>query len=359
MKRKIKMCSWIMAGMLAMFAITGCGSMAEETEGVQIGEEAAEGGQNTASEDAKYVIRYSHVQSTSTPTHQAMEWLKNWLEEQSGGEVTMEIYPAGQLYDDSTEIDAITAGNIDMISTYISKLTTLDTNMQYTIAPFLFDSTEQMLACYEDPDVQEVLFKNLSNQGITVLGGFYGGDTMLFSGSKEIRKPEDFRGFKVRENGGAMVQEQYSAMDASVVTVSYSELYTAIQSGLADAVCTTLDGVTGIALQEVLSYGLNLDHQQACYLIQFNTDTFNSYPQEVQDLIREGVKLASQKELEICKENRDGYLSEIEAGGCVVENATEEEKNAFRAIWEPISEKYMPEDWATVISDFKANYTEE
>lgn len=354
MKKRMNVFAFLLTCLLAAAGTAGCGG------GKAAAPEQADSAGDTAKEQGaaapKYTIRYSHVQSTSTPTHQSMEWLKEWLEENSDGEVTMEIYPAGQLYDDSTEIDAITAGNIDMISTYISKLTTLDTNMQYTIAPYLFDSTEQMLACYSDPEVQSVLFKNLNDQGITVLGGFYGGDCMLFAGSKEIRTPADFKGFKVRENGGAMVQEQYSVMDASVVTVPYSELYTAIQSGLADAVCTTLDGVTGIALQEVLSSGLNLEHQQACYLIQFNTEALNSYPQEVQDLIREGVRLASEKELEICRANREGYISDIEAGGCKIYNATEDEEEAFRSIWAPISEKYLPKEWVTVINDFKARY---
>lgn len=357
MKRGKKVVAVMCAGMLAATGLAGCSS-GSGAEGTSAGTQAAGGGAESGSGEAKYVIQYSHVQSTSTPTHQAMEWLKGWLEEQSNGEVTMEIYPAGQLYNDSTEIDAITAGNIDMISTYISKLTTLDTDLQYTIAPFLFDSPEQMLACYSDPDVQSVLFQNLSAQGITVLGAMYGGDVMLFAGKQEIHTPEDFAGFKVRENGGAMVQEQYSAMDASVVTVEYSELYTAMQSGLADAVCTTLDGVTGIALQEVLTDALNLDHQMACYLVQFNTDTFNSYPQEVQDLIREGVKLASEKQLEICMESRADYISDIEAGGCTVHDATDEEKAAFREIWDPITEKYVPAEWMDAINTFKEGYTE-
>lgn len=346
-----KMITFLLVSCLLTGCLTGCGSSSSPAGGNE-----STVAQSEDSSDAKYVIRYSHVQSTSTPTHQAMEWLKGWLEEQSDGAVTMEIYPAGQLYDDSSEIDAITAGNIDMISTYISKLTTLDTAMQYSIAPFLFDSTEQMLACYTDPDVQSVLFKKLNDQGITVMGAFYGGDTMLFSGNREIKTPADFAGFKVRENGGAMVEEQYSVMDASVVTIAYAELYTAIQSGLADAVCTTLDGVTGIALQEVLAHGLDLGHQQACYLIQFNTDTFNSYPQEVQDLIREGIGLASQKQLEICQENRAGYIDEIESAGCEIHEATDDEKEAFKKIWEPVSDKYLPEEWIETISNFKSSY---
>lgn len=348
MKKANKFLALVLACLMMTSILSGCGNKTDSND------DGNTDGSTTGSPE--YVIRYSHVQGTSTPTHQAMEWLKSWLEEQSDGRVTMEIFPAGQLYDDSTEIDAITAGNIDMISTYISKLTTIDTSMQYSIAPFLFDSTEQMLDCFADPDVQAKLFKNLEAQGIKVIGAFYGGDVMLFSAKKEIRTPADFKGMKVRENVGPMSIAQYEAMDASAITVAYGELYTGLNSGLADAVCTTLDGVTGIALQEVLSYGLNLNHQQACYLIQFNEDTFNSYPQDVQDLITEGIALATEKELEICRENRENYISEIEAGGCQIHDATEDELAQFHAIWDPITEEYVPVDWMEIIQNFKANY---
>lgn len=352
MKGVKKLTAFILSCVLASGALTGCGNNAGDSKTPTSGGSGGAG----AAGGAEYVIQYSHVQGTSTPTHQAMEWLKTWLEEQSDGRVSMDIFPAGQLYDDSSEIDAITAGNIDMISTYISKLTTLDTSMQYSIAPFLFDSTEQMLACFADPDVQSKLFQNLEAQGIKVMGAFYGGDVMLFSANKDIHTPADFKGMKVRENVGPMSTAQYAAMDASAITVAYGELYTGLQSGLADAVCTTLDGVTGIALQETLKYGLNLNHQQACYLIQFNMDKFNSYPEDVQALITEGIALASQKEYEICKENRESYIREIEGAGCVINDATEEELAQFHAIWDPITAEFVPAEWMDTINAFKADY---
>lgn len=359
MKNMKKLTALILSCVLMAGALAGCGNNTGNpgnpgNNSTSSGNSSSGGAGQTG--EPEYVIQYSHVQGTSTPTHQAMEWLKTWLEEQSNGRVSMDIFPAGQLYDDSSEIDAITAGNIDMISTYISKLTTLDTSMQYSIAPFLFDSTEQMLACFADPEVQSKLFRNLEAQGIKVMGAFYGGDVMLFSADKEIHTPADFKGMKVRENVGPMSTAQYAAMDASAITVAYGELYTGLQSGLADAVCTTLDGVTGIALQETLKYGLNLNHQQACYLIQFNADKFNSYPQDVQDLISEGIALASQKEYEICKENRENYIREIEAGGCVINDATEEELAQFHALWDPITKEFVPADWMETIDNFKANY---
>jgi C4-dicarboxylate-binding protein DctP len=52
----------------------------------------------------------------TTPTGMAGSFLKDYLEKQSNGSVTMEIFSDGQLYKDDTEVDALISGNIDMIS---------------------------------------------------------------------------------------------------------------------------------------------------------------------------------------------------------------------------------------------------
>ena len=151
--------------LVMVFALAACGK--QETPSTPDGNNNTDGEKKPT-----YVIQYSHVQSEITPTHRAMLWLKDYLEEQTDGDMTMEIYPAGQLYNDSTEVDAIIAGNIDMTSTNIPKLTSLDPDLEYAVAPYLFDNTRQMLAFYNS-DACAPVFTKLNDVGITVLGGYY------------------------------------------------------------------------------------------------------------------------------------------------------------------------------------------
>lgn len=113
--------------------LTACGSKTTPDADSQPGTEVSD--DNPLGLAEKITISYSHVQSTSSATHRAMEDFGNYMNEKSNGWVTLEIFPAGQLYNDSTEIDAIVGGNIDMVSTYMSKLTSVDTATQYCLAP--------------------------------------------------------------------------------------------------------------------------------------------------------------------------------------------------------------------------------
>lgn len=333
---------------LAML-LSGCGNKAEQNNN------ATSEPDGTKSKP-EYVIRYSNVLSEADPTTKSMQWLKTWLEEQSNGKVSMEIYSGGQLYDDSTEIDAICSGNIDMISTYISKLTAVDPEMQYSIVPYLFNSPEEMVACYSDPDVQSTLFKKLDDIGISVMGAFYAGDTYIFSTDTPIHSVKDFKGMKVRENGGNMISDMYASVDASVVTISYAELYTSMQTKLANACTCTNTGCTGIGLQDVVDYCADMGYQYCCYLVQFNTKTFESYPKDVQDLIKEGISLASEKCLEFHNDLRSDCAKTIEAGGCEIYTFTEENKVEAKEIWGPIAEQYISDTWKNTVSEFQNNY---
>ena len=342
---------------LALSLFTGCA-------GGQSGESSAppSGSPDTSvSEDnplglsEEIVISYSHVQSTSSPTHRAMEWLDEWLQEQSGGYVSIEIFPAGQLYNDSTEIDAIVGGNIDMVSTYMSKLTSIDTDAQYCLAPYLFDDVHQMEAFYLSEYAQP-LYKKINALGLKVVDVMFGGEQYFMSNGDSIASIDGFQGKKVREGGGAMTEALYDALGASVTTVSFNELYTAMQTKLVDIAVTSVDSAVSIQLQEVVSSVSSYDHQFAPYLIMFNQSTWDSYPSAVQDLLTEGLALAREKQLEYTDELCAEALETIQAS-CEYHDATQEEIDALKAIWTPIVEEHVSATWIDNINAFKETYT--
>lgn len=343
----------LMASMVTV-SLSACGGNSEQkAEGSITSTQQTAAAENN---EAPIVIRYSHVQSIASPTHQAAEFLKTYLEKESDGRVTMEIFPAGQLYNDATEIDALVGGNIDMISTYMSKLTSVDTAMQYCLAPYLFDSPEQMLDFYSDERTKDLLYGSLDSAGMEVVNCFFGGSQYFMSNGRAIHAPADFKGMKVREGGGKMCEALYRALGASVTTVAYNDLYTAMQTKLVDTAVISIDGATGIKLQETLKNVSSFKHQYAPYLIMFNKEKFNSYPEHIQKLLREGVAEARAYQLEKVYEVSEKGLEEIKAASNYYD-ATDAEIEELKAIWNPIVEEYVSTDWLNAIREFKKGST--
>lgn len=229
--------------------LTACGSKTTPDADSQPGTEVSD--DNPLGLAEKITISYSHVQSTSSATHRAMEDFGNYMNEKSNGWVTLEIFPAGQLYNDSTEIDAIVGGNIDMVSTYMSKLTSVDTATQYCLAPYLFDNVDEMEGFYTS-EYALPLYEKINALGLKVVNVMFGGEQYFMSNGDSIRTIDGFKGKKVREGGGDMTKALYDALGASVTTVSFNELYTAMQTKMVDIAVTSIDSAVNIQLQETL-----------------------------------------------------------------------------------------------------------
>lgn len=315
------------------------------------GTSAADSG-NPLGLSEKITISYSHVQSTTSPTHRAMEDFGRYLEEQSGGWVTLDIFPAGQLCNDSTEIDAIVGGNIDMVSTYMSKLTSIDTATQYCLAPYLFESVDEMEAFYTSK-YAEPLYANINALGLKVVNVMFGGEQYFMSNGDSIRTIDGFQGKKVREGGGAMTQALYSKLGASVTTVPFNELYTAMQTNLVDIAVTSIDSAVSIQLQEVLKSVSSYKIQYAPYLIMFNQSTWDSYPESLRQVISDGLELARVKQLEYTEEGCAAAIETVKAA-CDFYEASDAEIEALKALWQPIVEEYVDSSWIDAINAFKA-----
>ena len=323
--------------------IVGCGNK----------NKAAQQSNNKLGLKSPIVIKYSHVQSTNSPTHKAMTWLNDYLKKNSDGMVSMEIYPSGQLYNDKTEIDAIVTGNVDMISTYMSKLTSVDQSAQFALAPYLFSNVDEMEEFYTSEQARP-LYNKIEDLGIKVVDVMFGGEQYFMSNGASIAKISGFRGKKVREGGGAMTNALYDSLGASVTTVPFSELYTAMQTKLVDIAVTSVDSAVNIQLQEVLKSVSNYKHQFAPYLIMFNKQKWDSYPPEVQKLLSQGLKEARKQQLEYTEEDCDKALQTIKKT-CEFHEATPEEIAELKAKWDPITAKYVSKEWLNAISDFKKN----
>lgn len=300
----------------------------------------------------KIVISYSHVQSTTSPTHRAMEDFGNYLEEQSGGWVTLEIFPAGQLYNDATEIDAIVGGNIDMVSTYMSKLTSIDTATQYCLAPYLFENVDEMEAFYTS-EYAEPLYANINALGLKVVNVMFGGEQYFMSNGGSVQTIDGFRGKKVREGGGAMTQALYNALGASVTTVPFNELYTAMQTNLVDIAVTSIDSAVSIQLQEVLKSVSSYKIQYAPYLIMFNQATWDSYPETLRKVIADGLEMARVKQLAYTEEGCAAAIETVKAA-CDFYEASDAEIEELKALWQPIVAEYVDSSWIDAINAFKA-----
>ena len=99
--------------------------------------------------------------------------------------------------------------------------------------PYLFQSNEAAEEVL-DGEVGQEIFSNLEPAGFKGMTWMATGWRQL-TANKEIHKPEDMKGLKIRVMENQMHIDHFNALGASAVPMAFSELYTALQNGTMDA----------------------------------------------------------------------------------------------------------------------------
>lgn len=308
-------------------------------------------GQAIAGEYSVKVIRFSHVVSENTPKHQAALKLKEYIEEKSGGQIKVQIYPNSSLYGDKDEVENLIANNVQFICPEMSKLTRYDPRYDIPSMPFLFSSEQAVLDFWDKGKGQEVL-KGLERVGIIGLECWPNGFKSITNNVRPIKRPEDLKGLKIRTQSGEVLAAIYRTLDASPISIAFGELFTALQQGVADGQSNTFNNIYTQNLDEVQKYMTVTEHNRVDYLLLTNKKFMDSLNDKTKKLIMDAVDVATKKERELAVSlNEESYEKLRERGKMEIYHLTQEDRKAFKDALAPVYDKYGPIIGKDIIED--------
>ena len=261
--------------------------------------------------------------AVSTDTHaQAMMALKDYVEETSGGNMTVDVFTDAQLFSQEEEVTAVAGGDADMTLTSASWLTTGSPWISMFTAGYLFNSYEHMTNTLNGEIGHEVFEKVAEGQGLLPLGAWYLGSREISLGEdKEIKTPEDLNGVNLRMPNTDAWLFLGQAMGANPSPLSFSELYLALQTGTVDGQDNPLGTVESAKFYEVQKSITLTHHLIDSVWPAINNDTWNSLTEAQQQILLDGVEVGRkfcdetnlQKEAELVDFFKEQGLSVYEA----------------------------------------------
>ncbi len=261
--------------------------------------------------------------AVSTDTHaQAMMALKDYVEETSGGNMTVDVFTDAQLFTQEEEVTAVAGGDADMTLTSASWLTTGSPWISMFTAGYLFNSYEHMTQTLNGEIGQEVFRKVSEEQGLLPLGAWYLGSREISLGQdKEIKTPEDLAGINLRMPNTDAWLFLGKAMGANPSPLSFSELYLALQTGTVDGQDNPLGTVESAKFYEVQKSITLTHHLVDSVWPAINNDKWDSLSDGQKQILLDGVEVGRkfcdetnlQKESELVDFFKEQGLSVYEA----------------------------------------------
>ena len=203
----------------------------------------------------------------------------------------------------------------------------------------------------EKSDAGKALLDKVQSSGTSVVcvGTYQESARNYFFTKKKVEHPSDMKNMQIRCQEGSVYYDAVEAMGAYAQSVAFSELYSALQSGVVDGAEQPLSGFVNNAFQEVAKYYVMDQHEISPNLILFSEATWNQLSQEDRDLIEESFQ-ESVPYFEELSDSKDAeYLKTIEdAGTEIVQVDVSEWQDACSSVYDKYGEKY-----ADIISEIK------
>ncbi|MBR6678837.1 MAG: TRAP transporter substrate-binding protein DctP, partial [Phascolarctobacterium sp.] len=279
---------------------------------------------------------------SSHPLVKAMDTLKAKANEKSKGSVTIQIYPAGQLYNDKNMNDAIISGGIDMGLNTVGRWATIVPAMDIFDVPFIFPSYEKVDKAI-DSGLGEKLGAELLKKGVRPLIWADYGFVQYANNKKLVKTPADFDGLKIR-GYSKYSAETIKAMGASSVTMGSSEVYMGIQRGTIDGQTSGTTAMRDRKMYEVHKYLTVTNHASPEFIVAINEKSYSKLNAdqkkaldaaalEVRDMIRANAKAEDLK-----------ALADLKAKGMEVYEVPENELQAWRDATKPVWDLFIKEN---------------
>lgn len=307
--------------------MAGCGSSSVTKEG-EAAEGNAQGDQVNQNEGETFEIKFAHVVRPSTAKGQAAEKFAELIEERTNGQITVKIYPDSQLGSDREITEQMQSGTVDMNAPFTGVLPSFIPQFQVFDLPFLFEERDEAYETMHG-DLGDRLNEYLSEQGLRALGYWDGGFKHFTNSVRPIETPEDMDGLSMRASQSPLIISQFRALNAGGVSIDFSELYTALQTGTVDGQENPLSNIVTRKFYEVQDYLTLSSHGYMGYVQLISEDFYQSLPEHLQETMNEVALEVSKWQWEQAQSDEEAYMEELIESGIEITELTPENKQKF------------------------------
>ena len=297
-------------------------------------------------------LKYSHGYAVGSPEHpyflhKVALLFKENTEKYTDGRVTVEIFPAAQLFKAKEEIEAVRRGDVDVVAT--PSLYAAAVNKFENIRNFPVITEQKGLQKWTTDDrIYETNRKVYEEEvgGLKFLGYIATPAYKMLWTSRPIAKLADFNGLKVRSSTAE--KEMWAALGASVVTISAGEVLTSLQTGMIDGSYMTYSWARSNSLWEFSPYaspkGVQPFNSTVWEPILFNKQSWDKIGEKDQKALIEKVLPAVRDEIwDFMLDEEEANFILFKENGVQFSWLTGDDLAKFTALRDAAMEKSMQE----------------
>lgn len=255
------------------------------------------------------------------------------VEEASGGRIMVSVFPNDQLAGGNATkgIEMVAVGAVDLAAYASSTMSVMDERLLVGTIPWVFDNYQHAREIIDSTGGAHYR-RVLADQGFVYLGSCHNGFRQITNSKREIKKPEDVAGLKIRVPGGEIFIRTFRAFGGDPVAMSWSEAFTAIQQGTIDGQENGFSVTNSAKVNEIQKYLTVWNYTYENYLFVANSSIFQRFSPQTQQLLREKALEACEWGRRLVEQEEKEIEEKFVAGGMKVTHLSPEDLIAFKNV---------------------------
>lgn len=308
-------------------------------------------------EAQKVTLKIGHVEAEDRSTHIALVNFKEKVEAESNGNITVEIYPNASMGDDAEMVAAVSLGTLQMTLPATGNMAPYSEKWGVFDIPFLFNSVDAAFAAV-DGEIGEYLNALLEGTGTISLGYTYNGVRCMTNNVRPINEPADCEGIVFRIMDSAVFRKMFECLGANPTPISFSEVFTSLQTGVAEGQENAASLTYAMRFHEVQKYFSATEHVYSFLPIITSEEWYNSLDAANKEIIDRNIPIMIEEQREMEVNDNQKYIDLIEESGVEINYISPENHQKFVEAVQPLYDEYK-EKWGQDLFDIIERYNQE
>ena len=224
------------------------------------------------------------------------EMVAEKLDTITGGQLTMDYFPNGELGADADLLRQLQSGDIDIFVGQTAPVASFVPNVAVYDLPMVFATYDGATidAVINNPESEfyQGLGASFNEAGLQLLGTLQNATFRQTTTNRNVQTLADYDGMLIRTMENPNHMAMWEAMGAAPTPMAWNEVYFALQSGNIEAEENAADTIVGSNLNEVQSHLAMTNHILYANMMIMNKDSYDALDPLYQEALNQAVSEA-------------------------------------------------------------------
>lgn len=271
-------------------------------------------------------ITFAHGANKGNPRYEAAELFAKLLPTCTNGKMTVNVAPSATMGDDVEMLTSAMSGVINITANSQGAMAQIVPEVGAIGLPFLFKDLPTAWRVL-DGKIGDIIDSKAQEKGLKILTFWDNGIRHITTTGKAIIEPGDLKGLKIRTPPDEVSLAIFKSLDANPSPLAWSELPTALRSGVFDGQENPLTNIYSAKLHEITPYISLTGHQYQSTPVVASLMWWSSLDKKTQECVQGAAKEAGKYQREKSLKDNNELKIKMEQEGAKFFEV--EDKKAF------------------------------